>query len=678
MAHRRISLSFHRLALARAHAHAVSRDGLAGHCVRVAILLSLSLILLSPSAQSKTESKNLTPDAIFKKYKEAVVRIEVTLEGASLGIGTGFFVAQNGEIATSQHVIRPWLSHPEARVEIKTAGGQRFASADVGACGDSRSIDLCLMKVKYKPKSVLPISNVPVVPGEAVVVIGHPRGLDFSISKGIVSATREHPGGWNEIQVDASISPGNSGGPIINTQGQVLGVVYQYERDGQNLNFGIVGAEVTKLRDRHESFLAVEEARKRLMDRNRRAAERGVTELIEPALQSLNSSTVRPNGLKWMKITLGSESFMTLMPEFVQSCERVDESDSILATTCTSYGADWTLTVQKRPRTMKKSMALLNGKRVVEPRPLAVYEQLESEGRAPASGSDNFLSRPSNATCAAIQPTRGTSRSSDRLRMEGKSTSVTNPTVRLRTNSFFISGRTVCRFQTLNDSEPGAASDSLWIDQAGSLYGINTWTADPSKLAFARGLTDLIFGSANGKISLGADSSDLSLSKNDYSSAKTKIVLPSTYRIVSKAIEIDGASSVDVYQQSSNSYFIHIQKDRPTSPSRMQTESIAVVKAVLRQLQVELSPNSLSSLERDESWHSTDVDRSHSLWGSWYLQKNLIQAGSKFDRDSTSILISVQPTLTTGSSGERTPSSSIESQVTEFRNIFQLLRSKKP
>jgi hypothetical protein len=455
-----------------------------------------TFLFFSPSLGATTRG-SLTPDGIFKRYKDAVVRIEVILHGASLGVGSGFFISKNGEIATSLHVVRPWLNHPESDIRVRTAKGLTLRNVQVGNCGDPRGLDLCLLKVMYQPTTFLPPSSANVTPGESVVTIGHPRGLDFSISTGVVSAFRENPAGWSEVQVDAAISPGNSGGPIINSNGQAVGVVYQFERDGQNLNFGITSDELTKLIATGEDntrnvYRKISEARRHLNERGLRISRRAVEKWVRPAIQSSKSTfnpNDRPTGFKWMKAALDDKSFMMLLPELIQSCEPTDEGDGVLATSCSSNGGDLILTVQRRPRTLEGSLATYRGRKLVNPRRLSVVDRLEAEGQWEKikSFEQAFLSRPGPAKCQNM------------FRVNSQITVVAadeSSRISLRNKGFFQNATAVCRFETENDSEPGAASFSQWIEFGSDFYGINVWTADPSRLQFAQSLADLVLVSA--------------------------------------------------------------------------------------------------------------------------------------------------------------------------------------
>src|SRR5262249_21669550 len=87
-------------------------------------------------------------------------------------------------------------------------------------------------------------SNIQI--GEQIYVAGNPEGLEGTFSQGIISAIRELPAG-RILQITAPISPGSSGGPVLNQQGQVIGVAFATLRDGQNLNFALPSSHVRDL-----------------------------------------------------------------------------------------------------------------------------------------------------------------------------------------------------------------------------------------------------------------------------------------------------------------------------------------------------------------------------------------------------------------------------------------------
>jgi hypothetical protein len=105
----------------------------------IAVGTAMFVALFSPHQSLASSRASLSPDGIFKKYKSAVVRIEITLHGASLGVGSGYFISKSGEIVTSLHVVRPALVHPESEIKIKTALGTVLRNVKLGACSDARA-----------------------------------------------------------------------------------------------------------------------------------------------------------------------------------------------------------------------------------------------------------------------------------------------------------------------------------------------------------------------------------------------------------------------------------------------------------------------------------------------------------------------------------------------------------
>lgn len=162
-------------------------------------------------------------------YKNAISST-VTIE-TDIGIGSGFFVGQD-IIATNYHVIEGastaycYLNNSQNRYKI--AG---YVAAD-------KSVDLILLKVEGLFRPPLKISAKNVTPGQKIYAMGSPKGLPATISDGIVSGLRDFDG-YKLVQITAPISSGSSGGPILNTAGEVVGVAVGQYVDGQNLNFAI-------------------------------------------------------------------------------------------------------------------------------------------------------------------------------------------------------------------------------------------------------------------------------------------------------------------------------------------------------------------------------------------------------------------------------------------------------
>ena len=203
-------------------------------------LLLLPLVLLVAAAVHAQESL----PALVKRVKPAVVAIATyDANGEALMTGSGFFL-RPGQVVTNLHVVRG-----ATRVEIKTLDGKGKMFQVNGALAIDEEGDLALLNVDMpleRSRSTELASELP-DEGEPIFVIGNPLKLEGSVSDGIVSAVREVPNSYRIIQITAPISHGNSGSPVFNLKGQVLGVVTIKVTNGQNINLAIAAARVAQL-----------------------------------------------------------------------------------------------------------------------------------------------------------------------------------------------------------------------------------------------------------------------------------------------------------------------------------------------------------------------------------------------------------------------------------------------
>ena len=174
-----------------------------------------------------------TAEQIAEKALAATVYLEMTnRNGKTLGIGSGFFVGQN-QIATNFHVI-------EGSVEGTAKQVGKYTKYPIeGIFATDQKNDLAILKVTAFRGEPLPLGDSDRVKiGETVYVAGNPRGLEGTFSDGIISSIRgSYP--RKLLQMTAPISPGSSGGPVLNAKGEVIGVSFMIIEGGQNLNFAI-------------------------------------------------------------------------------------------------------------------------------------------------------------------------------------------------------------------------------------------------------------------------------------------------------------------------------------------------------------------------------------------------------------------------------------------------------
>ena len=152
------------------------------------------------------------------------------------GEGSGFIIHEDGYILTNAHVVENSDS-----VQVALSTGGLFKGKLIGM---DRVADLALIKVDSPdPLPVIPLgSSKELKPGDWVMAIGSPFGLDLTVTVGIVSAKGRSLGATpydDFIQTDTPINPGNSGGPLINTQGEVVGINTAVMQMGQGLGFSL-------------------------------------------------------------------------------------------------------------------------------------------------------------------------------------------------------------------------------------------------------------------------------------------------------------------------------------------------------------------------------------------------------------------------------------------------------
>lgn len=214
------------------------------HCLR---FFPLALVLLlTPAvhaAQDKAQEREGLP-ALVKRVKPSVVAIATyDANGEPLMTGSGFFL-RPGQVVTNLHVVRG-----AARVEIKTLDGKGKIFPVNGTLALDEEGDLALLNVDMPLERSRTTELARDLPdeGEPIFVIGNPLKLEGSVSDGIVSAVREVPNSYRIIQITAPISHGNSGSPVFNLKGEVVGVVTIKVTNGQNINLAIAAARVAQL-----------------------------------------------------------------------------------------------------------------------------------------------------------------------------------------------------------------------------------------------------------------------------------------------------------------------------------------------------------------------------------------------------------------------------------------------
>ena len=188
------------------------------------------------NSQPASTTSPLSIPAIYRGAYKGVVQVTVSSQGSSPfggsqtqeAQGSGFVYDSNGDIVTNQHVVAGANA-----IAVQFWNGKTYHATLVGT---DRSTDVAVIKVSAPSSQLFPLTfgnSDKLVVGDGVVAIGSPFGLQETITSGIVSAlhrTTDAPNGFtipDSIQTDAAINHGNSGGPLLNADGEVVGVTAQ-------------------------------------------------------------------------------------------------------------------------------------------------------------------------------------------------------------------------------------------------------------------------------------------------------------------------------------------------------------------------------------------------------------------------------------------------------------------
>ena len=210
----------------------------------------------APTVAADSAPQDATPFHLAE-VRKSVVFIRTTMQGGT-GVGSGFFVSEDGLVATNRHVIQsPNAAAPSSDVFVGVSSVAdpevlEYFKAKVAFCSPpGEGLDFALLKIAAKPGRPafrpLALASAKMGLGEPVACIGYPFSAVeqpvLSFNKGSISATRVEFDGKPFYQTDAAVNPGNSGGPLVNSAGEAVGIVTLKRTNASNMGYALFLSE---------------------------------------------------------------------------------------------------------------------------------------------------------------------------------------------------------------------------------------------------------------------------------------------------------------------------------------------------------------------------------------------------------------------------------------------------
>lgn len=200
-------------------------------CKKFVIYFTFLLLMISPVSAQNFGADELINISVYERINPAIVAIEANLADG-FSAGTGCVIRSDGVILTGSHVI------DEAKeIDVTTSDGKVYRASVLAKMGKNNDLALLKISPKSRLRTIAFGDSSDVKVGQKVLAIGNPFGFSGTLTSGIVSRIDYAKG---RIQTDAAINPGCSGGPLLNSQGEVIGISQSiYNPDNNISNIGI-------------------------------------------------------------------------------------------------------------------------------------------------------------------------------------------------------------------------------------------------------------------------------------------------------------------------------------------------------------------------------------------------------------------------------------------------------
>lgn len=194
-------------------------------------IISFLMLFSLPVFSQSFQSDEMTNIKVYEKLSPAIVAIDANLD-EGFSTGTGCIVRSDGIILTGSHVVEGAND-----IDVTTSQGKVYKAKIISKMGKNKDLALLKIEPKQTLKTVTFGDSEQLKVGQKVLAIGNPFGFSGTLTSGIVSRIDYTKG---RIQTDAAINPGCSGGPLVNSEGQVIGISQSiYNPDNNISNIGI-------------------------------------------------------------------------------------------------------------------------------------------------------------------------------------------------------------------------------------------------------------------------------------------------------------------------------------------------------------------------------------------------------------------------------------------------------
>jgi len=194
------------------------------------IITIISILCTIPAHSFELMHNNAC--SIYDRISPAIVAVDTQL-GDGFSCGTGCIIDKNGTILTSAHILEGGSD-----IIVTTSNGEDYKAKILKKFGDKQDIALLKISVPYELKTVKLGDSEKIKVGDSVLAIGNPFGFNGTLTKGIISRIDYAK---NRLQTDAAINPGSSGGPLLNTKGEIIGInqaIYNPDNNISNIGIG--------------------------------------------------------------------------------------------------------------------------------------------------------------------------------------------------------------------------------------------------------------------------------------------------------------------------------------------------------------------------------------------------------------------------------------------------------